>query len=216
MLESIWISFFINFCWSIVALQCCVGFLLWSTVNQPYEYTCPSFSRSAQRWAELPVLCSGFSSVTYFIQSRACVSISISQLTPLPFPPWYSHVCSLHLRLYFWKASEFLTFKALENEMQKFTDLSQISPPACSNWRSTLNHSSIIYNNSKMEATQGSTDGWLVKRDTYIQKDIIQPSKGKNHATCYSRNGLGDMTLGERSQTQKNKYCDSPYVRNLG
>lgn len=98
--------------------------------------------------------------------------VSISQLTPLPFLPWYSHIYSLHLRLYFWKASEFLTFKALENEMQKFTDLSQISPPACSNWRSTLNHSSIIYNNPKMEATQGSTDGWLVKHVIHTYKRI--------------------------------------------
>ena len=71
---------------------------------------------------------------------------------PTPLPA----LVSLHLRLDFRKASESLTFKVLETEMQKFSDLSKILHPACSNWRSKLNHSSI---NPKMEATQGSMDG---------------------------------------------------------
>lgn len=107
MLESIWLSFCTNFCWSIVASQCCIGFLLQSTVNQPYEYTCPSFSGSPQHWPELPVLCSGFSSVTYFIQYQSpnsphspsrlgiltfilciCVSISGKHLNSLLSKHW--------------------------------------------------------------------------------------------------------------------------------
>ena len=35
--------FLVNFYWRIVALQCCVGFLLYSKVNQSYVYIYPLF-----------------------------------------------------------------------------------------------------------------------------------------------------------------------------
>lgn len=172
MLESMWISLFNNFCFSRVALPCCVSFLLRGTVHQPHVYTRPSFSGSPQL-SGAPHAMSGLSPVTCSIQSSMYASIPISQPIHSPSPPWHPYVCSLHLRLYFRKASEFLIFKVLETEIQKFSDLSEISPPVCSNWRSKLNHSSIIYSSPKMEATQGSMDRWLVKQQViYTYKGI--------------------------------------------
>ena len=162
MLESMWISLFNDFCWSTVALPCCVSSCCGA---QGISHTCTRAlpSQGRRSWAELPMLWVG-SHQTCSIQSGVYVSVPISRPIHSPSPPWHPDVCSLHLRLYFQKASEFLIFKVLETEMQKFSDLSEISPPVCSNWRSKLNHSSIIYNSPNMEATQGSMDGWLVKQ----------------------------------------------------
>lgn len=143
MLESMWMSLFNNFCWSRVALPCCVSFCRRA---QCVSHTCTRALpfRGRQQLSGAPHAVSGLSPVTCSIQSSVYVSIPISQPIHSPYPPWHPDVCSLHLRLYFRKASEFPIFTVLETEMWKFSDLSEISPPVCSNWRSKLNHSSII------------------------------------------------------------------------
>ena len=72
-----------------VALVSCCG-AEWIS----HTYTGALLSRGHHRaLIRAPALCSGFSSVTYFTQSRACVPVPISLLTPLPFLPWYLCIC---------------------------------------------------------------------------------------------------------------------------
>ena len=49
------------------------------------------------------MLYSSFSSVVFLIHSitHVYMSLSVSQFIPLPFPTWYSYICSLHVCLYF-------------------------------------------------------------------------------------------------------------------
>ena len=85
--------FKINFYWSIVALQCCISFLLYSKVSQSYIYIYPLFFSfpshlvTTEHGVEFPVLYSRFSLVIYFIHSSIYMSVPISPFIPLPFPP---------------------------------------------------------------------------------------------------------------------------------
>ena len=83
------VFFFFNFYWSIVALQCCVGFYCAAKcISYTYTYI-SSFL------AEFPVLYSKFSLVIYFIFVCVCVCVR-------------AHTCSLsHFRLFAtpWTAS---------------------------------------------------------------------------------------------------------------
>ena len=89
--------FFIHFYWSIVALQCCVSFLLYSKVNQSYIYIYPLLFRFPSHLglyrvlSRVPVLHSRSLLVTYFIHSSVYVSIPISQFIPLPPFPSGNH-----------------------------------------------------------------------------------------------------------------------------
>ena len=74
-----------------------------------------------------------------------------SNLCPLPWQADSQPLCHQG-------SPEFLIFKVLETEVQKFSDVSKVLHPVCSSLRSKFNHSSIIYNSQKMEATQVSMD----------------------------------------------------------
>ena len=78
-----------TFYWSIVALQCCVSFLLCSKVNQSYVYIYTLFLRFPSHLGQhralsrVPcVLYSRFSLVIYFIHSSVYMSVPISQFIP--------------------------------------------------------------------------------------------------------------------------------------
>ena len=85
---------FLNFYRSIVALQWCISFLLYSKANKLYVYIYPLYFwisfpfRSPEYWVAFPVLYSRFSLVMYFIHSinSGYMSIPIFPFIPYPFP----------------------------------------------------------------------------------------------------------------------------------
>ena len=84
--------FLINFCWSLVALQCCASFYCTAKwINYRFTYI-PSFWISfpfrlpQEHWVEFPALYNGFSLVIYFIHCSVYMTIPISQYIPPPPP----------------------------------------------------------------------------------------------------------------------------------
>ena len=86
-----------------------VVFLLYSKVNQLCVYICPllfefpSHLGHHRTLSEVPLCCTAGSLVSYLFETWWCIYV-IPSLTihPTPsFTTWCSHICSLHLCLYF-------------------------------------------------------------------------------------------------------------------
>ena len=94
--------FFFQFLFFKLVYSCSCQLLLYSRVNQPYVFLCPTFLAFLPIWVitehqvGFPVLYSRFSLVLYFIHSIHSVYMSI-QTSQFILPP----LCSLHLCFYF-------------------------------------------------------------------------------------------------------------------
>ena len=105
----LFLFFFLNFYWSIVALQCCEWFLLSRKVNQLYVYKYPLFFAFRSHLGQHAVLSKApcavrqFSLAAYFTRSIVVsTSVPTSQLIPPAFyqNPLSPYLHALHQCLY--------------------------------------------------------------------------------------------------------------------